>query len=842
MTGFPRRPIACFVCCLLGLPTGHAADESLPPTALQEPLSSASTVEPLEVSPQDRGTKLRIERKFNVLGKKGTAKIYPVGIEYPVDLKAGDVYPLFIQSDKATGRVGEQSEGTGSVVMRRQGAQLYADSIIYHDADDEIDATGHVRLLQEGAEIDSPHLKIKLSEQVGFADDATYRLASKVKNRLYVPQQTTAVATTNANVSGAPLMLNVPDSYGLPTKLIDKRIMEGNGSAERIDFEGENQMRMTRSTFTTCKPDSIDWYLKSQDMELDYDRNEGDARNASIWFKDVPILYSPVVLFPLSSERKSGFLHPHFSTSTKSGLDFALPYYFNIAPNYDLTLAPRYMSKRGTQLGADARYLDYNFQGFTRLEYLPNDDELGRKRYGYQVYHQQNFGYGLSGLINWNGVSDDMYWQDMSSRLLQTSQTQLPRQAVLSYAPAPWLQTSLQMLRYQTLQTDSTTTITRPYFLEPQLNIIGFKPDFYKTDVALVGQFSRFTNLDPAKVQGDRMVLYPQVSIPFISTAFQVTPKFGLHMTSYALNHQTDGQPTSLNRALPTFTLDSTVSLERDANLFGKGFIQTLEPRLYYVRIPYKDQSQYPIFDSGLSDFNFAQIFAENRYSGYDRINDANQLTAGLTSRLLDATTGVERFKAMIGQRYYFSPQKVAISGETTRQADFSNFVAAATGLVANKTYADAAWEYDYKNAQTDRFSIGGRYQPDYGRVVSASYRYTRDPLSALAAIEQIDLAGQWPISGKWYAVGRYNYSLRDNKALESIGGFEYNAGCWALRVVMQRLAAISGVPNTSLFVQLELNDFGSIGSSPLGLLRRSVPGYGKTNELPDSGSLLSTQ
>jgi len=317
-----------------------------------------------------------------------------------------------------------------------------------------------------------------------------------------------------------------------------------------------------------------------------------------------------------------------------------------------------------------------------------------------------------------------------------------------------------------------------------------------------------------------------------------------LHVSQYVLDRRdplTSGQPDSISRVLPTFTLDSSMTFEREGDWFGKGYIQTLEPRLYYVNIPFKDQSQIPLFDTALSDFNFAQIFAENRYSGFDRINDANQLTAAVTTRLLDGDTGVERFKAMIGQRYYFKPQQVSIPGETTRHDDFSNLVAAVNGLVAPKTYMDLAWEYNYRDNVSERFSAGVRFQPELGKVLSASYRYTRDPLTTLSTVDQIDIAGQWPLSSKWYAVGRYNYSMRDKQTLESIAGVEYNAGCWAMRLVGQRLAAISGKPNDTLFFQLELNDFGSIGSNPIGLLRRSVPGYGKINELPDS-NLLTTR
>lgn len=844
MPGFSRRPLAVFVCCLFaGTQTGYAAIE------IERATSSAPQEEaqpPLLLAANDLPLNLRKERKFDVLKKKkdpadkAQAPKAPVE-EVPVALKQDDSYPLFIIADQIEGQSDEVTEAEGNVELRKVGSLIYADRLTYRPLEDEVEATGSVRLLQDGSEISAPHLRMKMSEQIGSAEQVTYHIVRDVPSRFYAQQQTVVtVASSNANTSGAPMMLNVANSYGLPTQLPPPRPSEANGYAERIDFEGENQMSLFGNTYSTCKPGSADWYLKTAETHLDYDQGEGRAKDATLWFQGAPILYTPLASFPLNNQRRSGILHPHFSTSTRSGLDFTVPYYFNLAPNYDLTLTPRYLSKRGVQLGADARYVDYYYEGQARFEYMPNDDLLGRSRYAYRLDHRHNFGRGFSSTINWNGVSDDYYWQDLTSRLLQTSQTQLPRQVSLGYSPSPWLQTNMQVLRYQTLQIDPSNPIARPYFLEPQLNVIGYKPNLFKTDFTMIGQYSRFTHVDAAKVQGDRMVFYPQISLPIVHPAFQITPKVGLHLTKYSLDEQASGLPNTFSRALPTFSLDSTVVFEREGDWFGKGYIQTLEPRLYYVNIPYRDQSQIPLFDSALSDFNFAQIFSENRYSGYDRINDANQLTAGLTTRLLDGETGVERFKAMVGQRYYFKPQRVAITGETTRQNDFSNIVAAFNGLVASKTYMDLATEYNYRENVIERFSAGARFQPEFGKVLSASYRYTRDALTGASTVDQVDFAGQWPLSTNWYAVGRYNYSLRDSRALEVIAGVEYNASCWSVRLVGQRLAAISGTPNETIFLQLELNDFGSIGSNPIGMLRRSIPGYGKINELPTNSSLLT--
>lgn len=844
MTRFARRPLAVLVCCMFaGAPASHAATEPARHlVATEEPAAVESAVALVTfglLAVNDTPLNLRIDQKPNRLAKKKAGSVESSALQPSAEQQTADAYPLFVIADRIEGRVDEITEAAGSVELRKADALIFADKMTYWPLEDEVDALGDVRLQQEGTEVNTPHLRMKLTEQVGFAEQADYHISKVVQSEFYQPQQMVVTATTSSGVtSGAPMMLNVPNSYGLPTTLQASRVSEGNGSAERIDFEGENQIHLTAATYSTCKPGRPDWYLRASEMQLDYDEEVGEARHASVWFKDVPIFYWPAGSFSLNRQRHSGMLHPFVSASTKNGVDITLPYYWSIAPNYDATFLPRYMAKRGLQLGTEFRYLGYNYHGETRLEYLPKDEIEDRKRYAYRIEHQQIFGQGFSGALNWNGVSDDLYWEDMSSRLLQTSQTQLPKQATLAYSPFSWLQTSAQVLRYQTLQPDSDVTITRPYFLEPQVNIVGYKPNVLKTDLSMIGQYSHFTH--PDKVNGQRFVFYPQVSLPVVHPAFQITPKLGLHLTKYSLDQQSLGEPTSISRSLPTFTLDSTVVFERESKLFDLEYIQTLEPRLYYVNIPYKDQGSIPVFDAGLSDFNFSQIFSENRYSGFDRINDADQLTAALTSRLLDANTGVERFKAMLGQRYYFKPQRVSITGETTRTEDFSNFVAAATGLVLPKTYADAAWEYNYRAGLTERFSVGARFQPDLGKVLSASYRYTSDPLTQQSTVSQIDIAGQWPVSAQWYAVGRYNYSIRDRQLLEAIAGVEYNASCWAVRVVAQRLEALAGTPNTSLFVQLELNDFGSVGANPVGLLRRSIPGYGKTNELP-SGSLLTT-
>ncbi len=851
MPGFARRPIAIFVCCIFaGTQIAHAATPAsrLVLPAIDDngmPIPPKKTGEaPILLATSDPGVRLRVERKFNLLAPKPkTLYDNPTLFAKPVEEKLRDSYPAFLIADQIEGRNDEVTEAEGDAELRRPNQLLLADKITFWSLEDEVEATGHVRLTQNEDEISGPHMRMKMAEQIGFFEEADYKLRKDVINRFYKPiDAMTTVVNATTTTGGAPMMLYVPRSADLPTSVPPRRPSDGYGHAKRVDFEGENQVHMTDATYSTCKPGDTDWFLRGEEFRLDYDREVGEAKNATLYFKDVPIFYTPSGSFSLNHQRQSGFLPANMGASTRNGFDLTTPYYWNIAPNYDATFYPRVMSKRGFQLGSELNYVDYNFSGTTRFEVLPEDSIENRSRYAYNLKHFQNFGQGLSAMINWNGVSDDRYWQDFSSRLLQTSQAQLPQQMLLQYNPGSWWNANLQFMRYQTLQPDPANPISRPYTLEPQINFLGRKANALalNEDLTLLGQHTRFTH--STLVEGSRTVAYPQLAFPILDPSYTIIPKFGLHATQYALDRQAPGDPASFSRVLPTFTFDSSLTFERDAQWLGASYIQTLEPRLFYVYIPYKDQSKVPVFDSGIADFNFAQVFSENRYTGHDRINDANQLTAALTSRFLDSDTGAERFKGMIGQRYYFAPQKVSIPGETVRQKDFSNLVAAFTGTVFPKTYVDTAWEYNYNERQTERFSAGARYQPELSKVLSASYRYTRDPYSKTPQVDQIDIAAQWPLTSKWHAVGRYNYSMRDKQILEVIAGLEYNAGCWAARGVIQRLEAVAGVPNTTFFFQLELNDFASVGSNPINLLRRTIPGYGKINEMPISGgSLLTT-
>ncbi|MFI4888736.1 MAG: LPS-assembly protein LptD, partial [Burkholderiales bacterium] len=308
----------------------------------------------------------------------------------------------------------------------------------------------------------------------------------------------------------------------------------------------------------------------------------------------------------------------------------------------------------------------------------------------------------------------------------------------------------------------------------------------------------------------------------------------GIHMREYMLDQTTAALPDRHpGYAIPIASVDAGLVFERDLDVFGTPLTQTLEPRAFYVYIPYKRQTDAPVFDTALDDFNFSQLFAENRYIGNDRIGDANQLTLALTSRFLDRDTGAERLRLAVGQRFYFNDQRVSLN-EPLRSAATSDFLVSVEGRLSNTWSLTNLLQYNFDGPDIERFNTGIRYTPSPGRVLNATWRYTRtliDPTGALTQIKQVDLSGEWPVSDRFTLIGRWNYSLTDRKTLEGVAGIEYNADCWVLRIVGQRLTTTTQQSTTSVFVQLELNGLARVGTSPLELLHRSVPGYVPTND-----------
>ena len=715
-----------------------------------------------------------------------------------------DALPVFLEADKVQGHAEKEIEAQGNVKLRRGGQAMFGDWLRYDQAADEVRAAGNVRLEQRGDIVEGERLHYNLGTDRGFMEKPRYTLTP-------VP----------ATASAGPVKPRFTD-------------VDARGRAERLLFEGPGRYRAQQAEYTTCEPGKDDWFIRSTDLDIDKARDVGVARNASIVFMDQTIFYSPYLSFPLHQQRKSGFLTPHLGSSTRSGVEVTVPYYWNIAPNRDATISPRLLTKRGVQFNNEFRYLEPTYSGEARVELLPGDRQKDdTERYAAFVQHRQALPHGWIGTLNLQKVSDDTYFTDLSTRISLTSQVLLPREGILSRAGS-WGNTGVYGLtahvqRWQTLQADPLAPVTPPYNRQPQVTFVAQNWDLMRTDFDLLGQYIDFNH--PTLVNGRRLVAYPSFSLPLQSAFAHLTPKVGTHFTHYALDKGTTTLPDS-TRTLPIFTTEAGLVFERNARIVGQPFIQTLEPKLYYVYIPYRDQSQIPVFDSGVRDINLATIFAENQFSGHDRINDANQLTYGVTSRFVNAETGIERLRVGVAQRYYFRSQRVTVPGVPPRadQSSSSDLLAALSGTVAPNWVAEAGWQYNTDLSQTQKFNVGARYQPRPGKVLNLVYR------STVGSVRQTDISAQWPVTPQWTALARWNYSLLDNRMLEGLAGIEYNGGCWVFRAVAHRFATAIQQASTSFFLQLELNGVSRLGTNPLDALQRNIAGYVRQDPRPVRG------
>jgi LPS-assembly protein len=710
----------------------------------------------------------------------------PAAAPTPVPAQDQDA-PVNVSAEQMTGRPDRQVDLERDVELVKGATTIKSDKAQYRIIQDEVEATGHVWMQRLQDQYTGDFAEMNMGTGAGYVTNPTYLLGK----------------------SG------------------------GRGHAKRIDFLSDDQAKVTQGTYSTCEAPDPDWYLRSNTMDLDSGRDVGTMHGGLLYFKDVPILGSPWMSFPLSGERKSGVLPPTIGMTTTGGAEVAVPYYFNLAPNYDLTLVPKYIARRGLQLGAETRYMGDGYNGVTNVEGI-QDRVTGTGRYSLSSIHNQTLAPGLQLAWNLNKASDNDYPSDFSHSITASTQRLLPRNVTLSYGSTYWSVVGI-VSKYQLLQ-DVNAPISKPYDRVPEITFTGTRYDIGGFDFNTVADFTRFAN--GSLISGDRAYVTQTVSYPIVRPGYFITPKVILDATSYNLNNVAVGQPTSLTRTVPTVSLDSGLIFERESTLLGRSMTQTLEPRLFYVRTPFRDQSQFPVFDSGLADFNFAQIFTENRFVGHDRISDANQLTAAVTSRLIEEN-GLERLRAAIGQRYYFADPRVSIAGSTsTNLGSKSDLLLALGGQITREFSTDNTVQYSETLRQMVRSTFGIRWQPAPKRVLNLQYRldrtYVNPYTGQLDPLKQVDISGQWPITQRIYAVGRMNYSIPDRTVAEGLAGFEYKADCWVFRVVAQRIPTSSTKASTGFFIQLELNGFSKIGSNPMDAIKSSVPGYQNVN-LPDS-------
>ncbi len=665
-----------------------------------------------------------------------------------------------MQADEVQGQQGEQYQLKGNVKIWRGRQWMEADEAHYHATTEDTKLFGEIRLGNLNVSAQGKEGLFNLGSNQGQIKDATYYLSSQ----------------------------------------------HGRGSADIIRFESTDFTRLKKANYTTCDEGRNDWYIHARSVTLNRKTGIGTAAPVYITFYKVPILFSPYLSFPIDDKRKSGFLFPSFGRSKRSGSEISAPYYLNLGSNYDATITPRYMSRRGVLLDNEFRYLFRKNEGEINIAYLPNDDVYDDDRSLYALNHRSRPAPHWYGNVDIQYVSDQEYLKDFGSSQRYITTTHLEERANLSYIKGN-TNFSILLQGYQTL--DKTLPESqRPYRRLPQISYqywTGLWQD--RLHAAIDSEYVYFDRSD--SLLAHRADFTPSLSLPFFRQAGYITPKITLRHTQYRLSGTTPDSDDNISRTLLTRSIDAGVFLERNLSIFNKDYKQTLEPRLFYVRTPYKDQSQLPFFDTALSTFSRSYLFSEDRFSGADRIGDTEQITVALTSRLLDKATGIEKIKGSIGQIFYLQDRRVGLSGEQRETASQSDIVGELSTRINRhwSSRAEAIW--NHKNDEVDRGSFRIAYEAGPKRHFSTSYYWNRSTLS-----EQTDIALSWPLSARWQLVGRHLFAHRETRTMEAIAGLEYTSCCWSLSILHRRYQyAELDEPNESIMLQLQLKGLASIGS-----------------------------
>ncbi len=603
----------------------------------------------------------------------------------------------------------------------------------------------------------------------------------------------------------------------LQYQLLSRR---GNGRAQSLGLVGDTGS-LRGATYSACPPEARHWELSAQRIDIDTETGMAVARGARLKVGKVPVLYMPWFMFPTDERRRTGLLYPSISNSGRNGFDWRQPIYLNLAPNYDATLSPRWMSKRGAQLGGQFRYLLEDGEGTLDGTWMPQDDlrDRSRGRAHFEGVHNLAPDWQARASLNW--ISDPRYYEDFSSSIDGLSQTTSYSALGVYGRGRDW--NAGVMTDHWQLADYTLTDGVLPYDRLPRAFVNWERRVGGLLHAGLDAEAVRFHH--PTHAAGSRVDLRPWIGAPLEGDAWFLRPTLAWRYTGYSLDRAL-GQAlggTSPSRALPILSVDTGLFFDRDVQVKGKRYLQTIEPRLFYLNVPYEDQGDMPVFDTQPLTFSWGQLFRENRYSGADRQADANQITLAVSSRMIRQSDGFERFSASLGQIRYLEESRVRLPNEPVTEKGGSAWVADVNYAPTDRWTIGASYQRDPKFKRTDLASMRARYLlPDEG-VFNLAYRYRR------ALLEQVDASFLYPLNASWSLVGRGYYSLRDRKALESLAGVQWDSCCVAMRLVARRYVHNrAGELSNALMFEIELKGLGSAGQDARRALRRSILGYNR--------------
>ncbi len=658
-----------------------------------------------------------------------------------------------LSAEEVVSQAGGSSHFRGDVVIQRDGRTLQGDEARYDQRSGEVSVEGNVLFHGGGLVMQGERASMMMEQQSGEFNGVAFHFTEQ----------------------------------------------HAFGRAESLTLSDADHSTLKGVSYTTCSPGHEDWLLSASELQLDQQSNTGEAYHTVFRFKGVPIFYSPYLNFPLAG-RKSGLLPPTLGSSETDGTDVRLPLYWNIAPNYDATLTPRSLSNRGPMLMSEFRFLGEHSEGEIQADALWDDKIYGDDRNYLAVDHRSAFANGWSTTLTARRASDALYLSDLGADESATSSDQLERRLDLNYRSDHWSFLA-RAQGYQTL------TGSEPYQRLPQLKLSGrssAQPNqlHYRLDSEAVS-FAHST-LIPT---GTRLDFKPSLSLPLQGAAWYLKPSAAWRYTNYRLKDATQGEQFS--RSLPILSLDSGLLFDRETAIAGRPITHTLEPRLFLLSVPYEEQGALPLFDTGSSDANFNQLFRDNRFNGADRQGDSKQLSAALTTRLLDQGNGSERLRASIGRSYYFADRQVQLLAtdpvETTPHSDI--FAELALQPV-ERLHLGLTARYDTESERSEQLNGRLRYQPSAKQLLSLDYRYDENE-----QLRQSDALLFWPLARQWQLLGRWRYDLANTKSLDLLAGVEYESCCWSVRLIgRNQRDSLSDELERSVYLTFEFKGLGSLG------------------------------
>lgn len=651
-----------------------------------------------------------------------------------------DEQPVIISADKAQAKQDEKASFSGKVSVDQGGRHLGAEVVEVNSQDKRLQALGGINYKDGMVAVKAESLSSDLNSYDSELNKAKYQL------------------------------------YGF----------NGRGKAENLKIKNRSDVELSETTYTACPPGDNSWQVSAEKIEIDSSSEWAEAYHAVVKIYDVPVFYLPYFTYPISDKRKSGFLFPSVGSSTENGIELKVPYYWNIAPQVDATFTPRLLSKRGSQLQGEFRYLSEGSVGIMNAEYMPHDDKLGEHRWMYHWKHDSNLSRHWRLNTDFTDVGDVNYFNELGSSINSSTENQLLQSAQLQYLQRHW-ELSMELRNFEVLGGGDED----PYTMLPQVSFNMDVPAFSDFRFTLDSEFVQFDNSSEELTTAQRFHFEPGLLWPWIKPQGFMIGEAKLIQSYYVQDVSfldADVYKEHVSRTLPEFRLHGGLNFERQVSMFNSTYTQTLEPQLQYLYIPYKNQDDIGIYDTAILKTDYYGLFRDRSFSGYDRIADANQMTFGLTTRYLN-DSAEERFRFSIGQNYYFKQSQLALSAESElKESSSSALLMEFDANFADNWAFNSGVEFSNKEFRVNKGNAVLEWRPEAGKLAQINYRYSyvNTELDE-PEIDQIGSKLSWPLSNNYQLVSSYYRDLIKNRSVETFAGIQYDSCCWAVRLIYER-------------------------------------------------------